>query len=136
MIGIICIEDENGMLFHDRRVSRDRLLIDWLMQRIGEKQIWMRPYSKELFAAYEVKVAENYLELAKEGDYCFIEDGAYAEHQEKMTGLILCRWNRRYPSDLKFQESILEQGWQQESSLEIKGSSHKSITIEEWKKNA
>ncbi len=134
MIGILCIEEEGGILFHQRRVSRDRLLIDWIMKKIGKKSLWMKEYSKALFADYPVKIAEDYLAQAGEEDYCFIEDGAYLEYLDKMTELLLCRWKRHYPSDLKFQESILAEGWQLEAVYEVKGSSHESIAVEEWKK--
>lgn len=134
MIGILCIEEEGGILFHQRRVSRDRLLIDWIMQKIEGKSLWMREYSKGLFADYSVKIAEDYLTQAGEEDYCFIEDGTYLEYLDKMSGLLLCRWKRHYPSDLKFQESILAEGWQMEAVYEVNGSSHETITVEEWKK--
>ena len=134
MTGILCVEEEGGILFHQRRVSRDRLLIDWIMKKIGEKSLWMREYSKTLFADYPVKIAEDYLAQAGSEDYCFIEDGSYTEYLDKITGLLLCRWRRHYPSDLKFQESILAEGWQLEAVYEVKGSSHENIMVEEWKK--
>ncbi len=134
MTGILCIEDEGGILFHQRRVSRDRMLIDWIMKKIGKRSLWMSDYSKALFSAYPVKTAEDYLAQAGAEDFCFIEDGTYLEYMDKISGFLLCSWNRHYPSDLKFQRSILEKGWQLESVYEIKGSSHESITVEEWKK--
>ncbi len=134
MTGILCIEDEGGILFHQRRVSRDRLLVDWIMEKIGKRKLWMRPYSKLLFDAYPVETAEDYLAQAGDGDFCFIEDGTYTEYVDKLAGLLLCKWNRHYPSDLKFQGSILAEGWQLEAVYEVKGSSHERITVEEWKK--
>ena len=133
---IICIDDDYGILFNNRRVSRDKSLIQWIENYVGNKHIWMRPYSKELFDGYDnIKISDNYLEEAESDDYCFAEDNEIFNHIGWIDDVLLCKWNRRYPSDIKFQISLLDSSWSMSVIAEFSGTSHKKITIEEWKKN-
>ena len=50
---IICLDDDNGMLFHDRRQSQDVKLRADVLQRLGERMLWMNAYSARQFADAE-----------------------------------------------------------------------------------
>ena len=136
MIAIVCVDENNGILFNKRRVSRDKVLIQWIIKRIGQKTIWMRAYSKELFEEYDnIEVCDDYLDKASLGDYCFVEDGTISEYHDKLEAILLCNWNRTYPSDVKFTIALQNGDWEKYRTEEFIGNSHDKITVEEWKKN-
>lgn len=136
MKAIICIDDGYGILFNNRRVSKDKILIQWIVKYVDGRSIWMRPYSKELFDGYSnIQVSDNYLDEANSDDYCFVEDNKISDYIGKIDNILLCKWNRRYPSDVKFQKSLLDSGWSMSVIAEFNGTSHEKITVEGWKKN-
>ena len=133
MKAIICIDDNNGMLFNKRRLSKDKALNDWIIRYIKKNNLWIRPYSVELFENYDkIRIAEDYLDKAGKNDYCFIEDKNYVNYTSQMDTILLCKWNRRYPSDTKFNISLLDEPWSMEKIAEFKGNSHEKITIEKY----
>ena len=50
MIAIVCLDDENGMLFNGRRQSRDRVVTERIALLAAGKKLWMNEYSAGLFA--------------------------------------------------------------------------------------
>ena len=46
---IVCVEDRMGMLFHARRLSRDREATRRIVQLAGQGPLWVSPYSQGLF---------------------------------------------------------------------------------------
>ena len=55
---IVCIYERGGMLFHQRRVSRDQVVILDIVNSIQEK-IYMNEYSQKMF--YEYGIDKNTL---------------------------------------------------------------------------
>lgn len=47
MIIIVCADNNNGMMFNNRRQSQDRTLRDHILQLIGTSKLWMNEYSKK-----------------------------------------------------------------------------------------
>lgn len=123
---IFCIDDGGGMLFGGKRQSRDRVLNQYLLSRIGDAPLWVTPYSASLFPAG--RSMEN---CGGEG-YALIEDGPYDLTQAEE--VILCRWNRRYPGDVFFDEPTLKAYFKKIATEELEGSSHKKITIETYRR--
>lgn len=134
---IVCIDDGGGILFNHRRVSKDRVLMQWLAEYVGGKPIWALPYSKDLFAECKptpkLMIAEDYLSkgVAEKEAFCFVEDDSFKAYLPKIRRILLCKWNRRYPSDVKFPLDILKD-FEEKNSWEFPGSSHEKITVEEW----
>ena len=54
---IVCLDEKGGMTFNHRRQSRDRVLIEDLLQTVGEGRLWMAPYSELLFAETKKKLS-------------------------------------------------------------------------------
>ncbi len=50
MIAIVCLDDENGMLFNGRRQSRDRVVTERIALLAAGKKLWMNGYSAGLLA--------------------------------------------------------------------------------------
>ncbi len=148
MIAIVCIDNAMGMLFNKRRQSRDSKLIEWIKAFAGDRTIYIQDYSAVLFEGFEgVKAIGNISEIlpldtflndAKSGDAKsgeniiffdeLIDPAAFLSDNDEV---IMCRWNRDYPSDVKC--SVSADDFSVELLDEIEGSSHEKITIERWK---
>ena len=126
---VICIDDKNGMLFNRRRQSRDSVLCERVLAHSSKSNLWINEYSSSLFSPDTVKVDKNFFEKAEDGDYCFIEDDDFLPYLNKIKRIIIYRWNRVYPSDKKFDDSVLASRRLIEST-DFKGSSHEKITEE------
>ena len=131
---IVCLDDACGMMFNHRRQSRDRVLIADVIQHVKNSHLWVSPYSQALFGedAPTMHVAPDPLKNAKKDDYCFLEDSPLPQSLDGVEELIIYRWNRLYPSDVRF--SCDTSAFSLEESLEFVGSSHDKITKEIWKK--
>lgn len=132
---IVCLDDNGGMMFNHRRQSRDRVLNQQILEWTQNTKLWMNAYSAKLFAdaqAPQVCVDEAFLEKAGAGEYCFLENGSAAAAMQKIEKILVCRWNRVYPTDQKFDLPLQE--WHMESSWDFAGSSHEKITLEVYVK--
>lgn len=138
MIPIVCIENRYGMLFNKRRVSKDIELIKWLLEYIQPYKLWYNSYTSALFKDLDIQPLDNvicdeeFIKKAEEHDYCLIENVDITQYREYYNEIIVCKWNRDYPSDVKLNinESDVTT---REIIAEIVGKSHKNITIELWK---
>ncbi len=155
MIPIVCVSDDLGMVFNNRRQSRDEELIKYLIKftvgkafRVGERSEALIEKFFDIYAEGvddqmgsndeqtglpQMIVSPNYLEKAGEGEYCFVEFEDLKPYEDKIEKLMVCRWNRAYPSDKKLDIDLSE--YHLASSKDIKGKSHEKITIEVWEKN-
>ena len=130
---IICIDDNNGMLFHQRRQSRDIALYKHILQLTDGKRLLMNEYSAKQFLKEQYQniiVQSDFLDIAQEQDYCFIENTDISEYGNDIQKIILYRWNRVYPADYYFQFPINKDVWKLQKVSDIKGNSHDVITEE------
>lgn len=125
---IVCLDDKNGMLFNKRRQSSDIRLIDRIMEITSHSTLLMNSYSAKQFSD-NIIINENFLNIAKAGEYCFVENCDIKDYKEKIEKIIIYRWNRVYPADMFFPIEILE-GLKLASTYEFKGNSHEKITEE------
>lgn len=138
MIVIACVDEKNGMMFHGRRQSRDRILQEDVLRECKGKKLYMNSRSYALFkddvkSDIELCVAEDFLDRAGKEDYCFTEDGnAMADYLEEIQAVLVYRWNRRYPADVYFPIDLAADGWEWKSREEFQGSSHERITKERY----
>mgnify|MGYP003294734672 CR=1 FL=1 len=128
---ILCADDRNGLLFHNRRLSRDSILCDQILQLCGSKNLWMNSYSASIFPRNtpNIRVSENFLEEAGKGEFCFVENTDISEVFSQVKTVVLYRWNRCYPSDEKLPEELLS-GRHLVSTFDFAGNSHPCITQE------
>ncbi len=133
MLAAVCVDDQNGLLFNGRRQSQDRLLREDLLREAGDRPLWMNAYSARQFHPLPpgVRTAEDFLEQAGPGELCFVEDRDLLPFRERIEGVVLYRWNRRYPADTYFSLSL--EGWTLERREEFPGSSHERITKEVYR---
>ena len=124
---ISCVDDDYGMMFNNRRQSRDSKVIEHVLKTVNDKKIWMNNYSKQLFEGQNnIVIDEEFLEKAEENDYCFVENVEISNEKYKIDEIILYFWNRKYPADKKFNISLEEYVLENEEDFE--GSSHEKIT--------
>ena len=62
-------------------------------------------------------------------DYCFVENTSVAEFKEKISKLVIYKWNRDYPADFYFDIDYAND-YKLETTLDFGGTSHEKITKE------
>ena len=128
---IITVENRNGMLFNNRRVSRDQKVSERILAYCKEKKLWMNAYSAKLFENNpQIRVSETFLE--QKDAICFVEDQDVTPYLPEIDTIILFHWNRDYPADFFFTVDLSE--WNRIHQEEFAGKSHEKITMEVYKK--
>ncbi len=131
---IVCLDTTGGILFNNRRQSRDSVIVKDIVDMAGEK-LYMSEYSKKLFQDYDnITVGEVFPFSENEGDFCFAECEITQEAVDKAEGFVIYRWNKLYPQDVSFNISLSKNGFKMESSTDFEGTSHDKITKEVWKR--
>lgn len=129
MILITCVDKNNGMIFNNRRQSKDKILIEHVCKLIGNAKIWTNQFSKEIFEEQKnsnIIVNDKFMSKIGQDDYCFIENISPKILENKISKIILYYWNRIYPADMYFDINL--ENWILESETEFSGSSHEKIT--------
>lgn len=134
MIVILCLDDKKGMMFNNRRQSKDKFVIQDILKLVDGKKLLISSYSESLFQGLESKliIDDNFLNNAAEEDYCFVENNNLKDFSEKIEKIIVYKWNRIYPSDLKLEITI--QDWNLIGRFKFVGNSHDKITREVYVK--
>lgn len=126
MIVIAAVDDRFGMFFNHRRLSRDRVVTEKIKEIVGDGKLWVHPYSLDLFP--DARSAEDFLDKAGDDDFCFVENRPLRTYQGRVKRLYLFFWNRRYPSDLRFDLPL--EPFRCEKCTDFPGYSHDNITLE------
>lgn len=135
MIIVACVEDQNGMMFNRRRVSRDVAVCQDMLESCPTS-LWMNGYSAALFADLpqdNIHVTEDFLQQAEANQWYFVENVPLPEASDAVEQVVLYRWNRRYPADVYFDMDLTD--WQLLSTTEFVGNSHEKITKEIYGRN-
>lgn len=120
---IVCIANNNGIMFNKRRVSKDALLIERLKGITKENKIYVSEYSKPLFDGFDNLVLS--IENLTNNDFYFLENEGYNGNIDK---IIIYKWNRDYPADKYFDIDL--SSYELISTQDFQGSSHDLITEE------
>lgn len=130
VIVFITLDDRMGVLFNNRRLSRDEEVCRKVAAISEGKRLLMNCYSVKLFQAFEnnITVSESFMDEAGEGDFCFAENVKLLPYMDKIEKLIAFKWNRHYPSDTK--TDIDFSTWNLKETVEFAGKSHEKITME------
>ena len=132
LILIACVDDGMGMMFNNRRQSRDKLLIENLLQMCGETNLYYTQYSAKLFEEVAVgTITDNLLETVQDGEYTFVEDVDVSTLSDRIEELIVYRWNRVYPADKQLEISL--ENFELLETIEFAGNSHEKITREVYR---
>lgn len=134
---IVAIDDGGGMMFNCRRQSQDRVLRERILRLSDGAPLWMNAYTRKQFddtAAERIRVDEDFLSKAADGDFCFVENAAVAPALDRVERVILFRWNRAYPSDLRFDVDVSAPPWTLVRTEDFPGYSHEKITEEVYER--
>ena len=123
---IVCLDDKNGMLFNKRRQSRDKILIENMLELCKGGRLYTNKYSSALFPENSVAVCEEFENI--ENGFVFAEN--FVVDEEKIQEIIIYKWNRVYPEDTFFNISL--DGWNLAEKVDFAGSSHEKITRERY----
>lgn len=131
---MVCVDKRLGMMFNGRRQSIDRVVVaDMVKEAVAAGSvIWMSAYSAGLFEEGDpVRVQEDFLKMARNDEYCFVEDADISEVLiQVIKQVIVYRWNRAYPFDKEFSVDLNGPKWTLVRSEELVGHSHSVITKE------
>ena len=125
---IICLDQNNGMLFNNRRQSRDRIVRKNILEYINGAKLYMDEYSFKQFSedkADKIVVCDNFSN-AEDSDFCFVEKQHI--NTEQINKLIVYRWDKIYPADVSFGMNKIKLNLTE--TLEFQGYSHEKIVRE------
>ena len=129
---IICLDDNNGMLFNNRRQSRDsKLLLDIKNSLNGSLTIF--PFSEKLVSSAEIPY-EIMSGSASENTVLFVEDRGIKEFLPVTNKITVYRWNRVYPADMSLDIDLPAEGFRLVSTVDFEGTSHVKITKEVYER--
>lgn len=104
-----------------------------ILEDAAGRRLWMSRDTLRLFEApypEYLTVAEDFLAQAGPGELCFVEEPPLLPWLDRLEGLVLYRWNRRYPADAWLDVRPGPPGWTLARREEFSGHSHERITKE------
>lgn len=96
---ISIVDDDYGIMFNNRRVSKDSVLNEHIIKMLDGGKLWLSLYSKQLFCDYENLEVNQEFGFAGRDDFCFVEDSEIVSYEDMVDEVYLYKWNRKYPSD-------------------------------------
>ena len=132
LTGIIALDDRNGYSLFGKRLSKDRKMLEDMtgLLEVGQclyvSQYSLGIFSEELRKCLRCPVPDNF---AEDG-MIFFEAADFSSFS--LDRLIVYRWNRHYPSDVKYNPYL--HGWKKISSYDFRGYSHEKITREVYER--
>ena len=121
MVIVVCMEERRGMLFNKRRVSRDTVVYQDLLNSCPQK-LWMNRYSSPLFSQFpqeRLGIAEDFLQQAAAGDWCFVENQRLQPYEPVIEAVVIYQWNRRYPADFYFDLDLTSGSYSRRKNLPV-----------------
>ena len=129
---IVCIDERNGMLFHQKRVSQDILQRKDVYAYIKEQPLYIKKKSEALYEHKNIVVIDDFYKIAHMEGYCIAEEELEETLLQKMNHIIVYCWNRHYQADTYFK---IPQNFQCEQVKEFRGYSHEKITRKVYRRN-
>lgn len=120
----VCLDDKNGMLFNKRRQSRDGAVLEDICASVSGV-LTIDAFSEKLIAAAGIPYVVGEPEP---GVQFFLENRKASELLPMAEKIVIYRWNRVYPADLRFDGDL--SGFTRQSTEEFPGKSHEKITKE------
>ena len=124
----VCIEDRGGMMFNNRRESRDRLVTLDMLVEAGAGKLYISPFSEKLFEGNKqsVMVTRFPFEDVPEDGCLFVEEQDLAGYEDLIDTLVIYCWNRVYPYDRVLDIDLSR--YEQVDEKDFAGYSHDRIT--------
>lgn len=131
----ICLDDKNGMLFNNRRQSRDAMVLEDI-RAVIPAELTIAPFSEKLIqsAGIPYVLAPEAPALLSPDAHLFVETKAAAAAVAMASCVVIYRWNRHYPADVHWDIDLTENGFTLRETCEFAGKSHEKITKEVYTK--
>lgn len=125
---VVCLDENGGMLFNNRRQSRDIEVLKDIFADLNGEKLHIAPFSVSLFENFadSVIIDDDFLGNSQNDDVCFVENSRLSQIADKITTLTVYNWNRKYPAD--FVCDIDFSAFSLVSESEFEGKSHPKIT--------
>lgn len=126
-----CLDDRGGMLFNNRRLSRDAAVLADIAGDLSGV-LTIEAFSEKLVASACIpyEVAE---EPGADSRF-FLEARTPEKYLPMAEKLVIYRWNRHYPSDVRWEGNPAGYGFALTETTEFPGKSHETITKEVYVK--
>lgn len=125
----ICLDDRNGLQFNRRRQSRDAAVLEDIRSHLSG-ELLIDPFSEKLIREAEIPYV---LPPETAGDY-FLENTPCEDVLEQTEKIVIYRWNRHYPTDVRWEPDLGGLGFVLQETTEFPGRSHEKITREVYVK--
>ena len=125
----ICLDDRNGLRFNKRRQSRDMAVLEDIRSRLSGR-LRIEPYSEKLISEAGIP----YVLPPETAEDFFAEDVPSGELLAGTRRIVLYRWNRHYPADVRWNPDLEALGFSLAETGEFPGRSHEKITREVYVK--
>ena len=122
----VCLDDRGGMLFNKRRQSRDAKVLEDIRQSVPDV-LTIDPFSEKLIREAEIPYVLAPEQMPEDAHF-FAEARDLSELLPRVSTLVIYRWNRHYPADVRFEADL--SGFHLERKDEFSGKSHDIITKE------
>lgn len=127
-----CLDDRNGMLFNNRRQSRDAAVLEDIRTSIPGT-LTIDPFSEKLIRSAEIPYALLEDTLPQDTHF-FLENRIPADIVPTASTVVIYRWNRHYPADVHWNMDLAKYGFSLKETCEFPGKSHEKITKEVYTK--
>ena len=125
---IACVDNDMGLMFHQRRQTQDRIVRENIKEL--KERIYMNEYSYQLYKdTLDDVIVDNDFIKHGENHYCLIENVSVKDCD--IDEMILYRWNTIYPCDYYLDIDLSK--FQLVKQEMFKGSSHE-VTKEIYRK--
>ena len=125
---IACVDNDMGLMFHQRRQTQDRIVRENI--KALKERIYMNEYSYQLYKdTLDDVIVDNDFVKHGENHYCLIENVSVKDCD--IDEMILYRWNTIYPCDYYLDIDLSK--FQLVKQEMFKGSSHE-VTKEIYRK--
>jgi hypothetical protein len=131
---IVTLDNNNGMLFNNRRQTRDAIVNQRILELTNNQPLLINNFSWQMlnFAKDKIIVTEKFLDIATDEDFCFVENKRLKHYEGKINSIYVFKWNREYPNDFTLDIDLND--WKCTYFEEFSGSSHESIYLEIYKR--
>ena len=125
----ICLDDRSGLQFNKRRQTRDAAVLEDIRSQCTGSLL-IEPFSEKLIREAEIP----YVLPPETGNDYFAENIPSEEILEMTSRIVIYRWNRHYPSDIRWEPDLAALGFALKETAEFPGKSHEKITREVYER--
>lgn len=131
MIILAFVDDNMGTMFNHRRQTRDKKVIERILNLEVDK-VYVSNYTAKLFNnlphTEKIIVDDDMLDNASDDAICIVEGQDLTAYKDRINGIILYKWNKVYPSDIRL--GIDLSVFTLVHTCDFEGYSHEKITEE------